>query len=124
MPFLHALAIAIIAAVLGFAGGCAKGKHSGGTDRMVLKAQTAIAREDVEACRATLADIQAVADADLAKADEAVEAGKRAVETVVRENLDLAGQLSAAEQALVAARTEQTCRAQLEEPLCAAIPLL
>lgn len=124
MPLMHALAIAAIAAVLGFFGGCAKGKYAGESDRMALAAQVQIANGSIDACAESLLSMQGHAEAELARAERNEQATAEALETVVRENLALSDQLADVERRQARARLEPTCREQMEVELCPSVPLL
>lgn len=114
MPLLHALAIAALAALLAFIGGCVKGEAS---------AQVSNANASIDACAASLAAIQDQHAGEIAKRDEAIEAGMKAVEQVVRENLAIGNRVAESERRMAVARQEPTCRQQLEVELCEALPL-
>ena len=123
MPLLHALAIAALAALLAFVGGCAKGKASATNETALLSAQVSNANASIDACAASLAAIQDQHAGEIAKRDEAIEAGMKAIEQVVRENLAIGDRVAESERRMAVARQEPTCRQQLEMELCEALPL-
>ncbi len=124
MNLIEAIGLATIGMAVAFVGGCIKGEHKGETERMVLSAKVQNANGNIEACAVSLDAMQQQAAEELAKAEEYADAGKQALEDVVRENLALADQLAEIEHRQAQARLEPGCREQLEIEICPQVPLL
>lgn len=123
MNLVETIGACVLAALLAFVGGCVKGKADSKSETAILSAQVHNANASIDACAVSLAAIQDQHAGEIAKRDEAIEAGMKAVENVVRENLAFADVLAESERRMVMARQEPTCRQQLEVELCAALPL-
>ena len=123
MNLVETIGACVLAALLAFVGGCVKGKASATNETALLSAQVSNANASIDACAASLAAIQDQHAGEIAKRDEAIEAGMKAVEQVVRENLAIGDRVAESERRMAVARQEPTCRQQLEVELCEALPL-
>lgn len=123
MNLVETIGACVLIALLAFIGGCVKGKASAKDETALLSAQVASANASIDACAASLAAIQDQHAGEIAKRDEAIEAGMKAVEQVVRENLAIGDRVAESERRMAVARQEPTCRQQMEVELCEALPL-
>ena len=123
MNLVETIGACVLIALLAFIGGCVKGEASAKGKTELLSAQVSNANASIDACAASLAAIQDQHAGEIAKRDEAIEAGMKAVEQVVRENLAIGDRVAESERRMVIARQEPTCRQQLEVELCEALPL-
>lgn len=123
MNLVETIGACVLIALLAFIGGCVKGEASAKGKTELLSAQVSNANASIDACAASLAAIQDQHAGEIAKRDEAIEAGMKAVEQVVRENLAIGDRVAESERRMAVARQEPTCRQQLEVELCEALPL-
>ena len=123
MNLVETIGACVLIALLAFIGGCVKGEASAKGKTALLSAQVSNANASIDACAASLAAIQDQHAGEIAKRDEAIEAGMKAVEQVVRENLAIGDRVAESERRMAVARQEPTCRQQLEMELCEALPL-
>lgn len=124
MDPLRLVGTAVLCGALGFMGGCLHGKADAGEQVGRLTDRIKTANANLDSCAASLASLQGHFADELAKAEEQADAATLALETVMRENLDLASKASALERQMALARQEPTCRDQLEVELCPSVPLL
>lgn len=124
MDPLRLVGTAVLALAMGFMAGCLYGKADAGEEVGHLKARIDTANANLDSCASSLVSLRGHFADELAKAEEQADAATLALETVMRENLDLASKASALERQMALARQEPTCRDQLEVELCPSVPLL
>lgn len=124
MDPLRLVGTAVLCGALGFMAGCLYGKADAGEEAGNLKARIDTANANLDNCASSLVSLRGHFADELAKAEEQADAATLALETVMRENLDLASKASALERQMALARQEPTCRDQLEVELCPSVPLL
>lgn len=124
MDPLRLVGTAVLALAMGFMAGCLYGKADAGEQVGRLTDRIKTANANLDNCASSLVSLRGHFADELAKAEEQADAATLALETVMRENLDLASRASALERQMALARQEPTCRDQLEVELCPSVPLL